>query len=471
MTAPHTTSPHQYTVETIDYKPLSLLAVAGLVVSVIYGVVLVVTALAALFKHEPFFLPGWLLAVPIGAAVLSGAALWHIQKSEGTRAGTKLAKWGLWISIVLGLCYITYHTVARKAIENQADNFMTEKGPDSGFFPRLQSGDVNTAFLYTLTSFERTNAQPDKQDKMEARYDQPNPANPKGRLTSFRDSALVRAIQQAGTVKFEDRGVLNWTYENGSHKIERKYRITTDEAVYEVTFLITSLEPEAEGDKRKWKVEWNYQAPLEPHSRTPLGQKRIGLRQRAFDFLADPKTGWFPSLRSRNGLQFYLLTLRPGERPEAKARVETTLGAMGVANAVPFGLSDAGKFFGTKRLEEQFSRGKKEEREFLSKIKDALAKALEPERLPSLTIKIQPDDQARCEIKNGELHITYSFETAVYLSDKGGQLGVVLLGTVVVAAREDLDPNAADADQQFRVLSAEFTKAVPLQSRGPGGGP
>src|SRR5262249_57105995 len=94
--------------DVIDYKPLSLLAVAGLAVAVVFTSVVLVSAVIALLKGEPFFLPEWIVVVPLGAAVLSGLGLWEVSSSEGTRAGAALARWGLWISILVGVGYFTY---------------------------------------------------------------------------------------------------------------------------------------------------------------------------------------------------------------------------------------------------------------------------------------------------------------------------------------------------------------------------
>src|SRR5438128_1745040 len=94
--------------DTIQYKPLSLLAVAGLIVAGLFAVILLVNAGAAFFKGEPFFLGGVVIAVAMCGAVLSGLGLWQVATSEGTRAGAAIAKWGLGISIVGGLGYFTY---------------------------------------------------------------------------------------------------------------------------------------------------------------------------------------------------------------------------------------------------------------------------------------------------------------------------------------------------------------------------
>jgi hypothetical protein len=491
MAAPNTTQTPAAPAETIDYQPLSLLAVAGLALGVVYGVILAITGIAALLKAEPFFLPGWLLFVPLLAAALSGAGLWEIYNSEGTRAGGKLARWGLGLSIVLALCYITYTTFTGLAIVSQANRFMLEKGPDAGFFPLLIQGDkvdARTAFYLTLTGPERLNVRPTNERDME-RFDQPNPQNMRGRLTTFLESPLVRSIRQAapGTVKIEPLDVRDWSYDNGAYKIERKYRITTDEAVWEVPFTISSLEAEAEGGKRKWRVEPNpFMNPLEPVSWTPLGQTRAGLRKSSFDFLSDPRYGWFTNLRMRRGVEFLLATRTPAERPAWKARLVTTpiVATAGVAAAptepkavdrllakLPssyLGLDEAAQFFKTDGLRVPGAP----DATIPTKIREALAKTLEPERLPSLVVKMQEDKFVPCAVEKGRLQVSHEFEMLVTISLEQRPLNIVLLGRAVVVGPENLDPNAAGADQQWRVDSVEVFRAVPVSPKqGPPGGP
>jgi hypothetical protein len=498
MAAPNPTYTQPIAVDTIDYKPLALLAVAGFVFSLIFGVLLVFSMVVALLKGEPFFLPGWMLVFPIGGAVLSAAAMWQISNSEGTRAGTKLAKWGLLLS-VFGLVYVTYQTFTGLAIVSQANRFMLEKDPDSGFLPRVKGSDVDlkTAFLYWLKANERANARADSEKDMQ-RFDQPGPQSPKGRLTVFMDSPLVRIIRQASpdTVKFEALEVKSWSYDNRAYKVERKYRITTEEGVYEVPFIITSQEAEAQGEKRKWQVEWQVNAPLQPITRTELGLKRNGFRQRTFEFLAHPSTGWFPSLRAKDGVKFFLDTEPPAVRAEWKDKVLRVLAstpvvaAAGTAAALQdakaaeellkkmpameaqaadsvlkstlkgyMGLEDAAKFFGTDKLRFPFDP------KSLPLVQDALAKTLAPEKRALLVIKIQPDEYAPCEVKNGQLHVTHDFEFLVFITKEGMRGEVVVAGKVVVVAPDNLDLNAPGADQQFRVQSAELLRALPMMGK------
>lgn len=481
MTATNPMYTQPVTADTIDYKPLALLAVAGLAFSIIYGVVLAITAVAALFKGEPFFLPGWMLMVAIAGVLLSAAALWQIHNSEGTRAGTKLAKWGLWLGII-PLCYITYHTVTGMAILSQANDFMLDK--ENGFFYLLQGDErkVRTAFLFTLTWNERAGAHVDSERDMQ-RYDQALPQNPRGRLTGFLECPLVRVFRQSppGSITVEAMSVKEWTFENRAYKIERKYRIKTEEAEYEVPFLISSLEAEVEGEKRKWKVEWGFNLPLQPVMFTPLGQKRVGIRQRSFDFLAASKTGWFSYLRNKRGLEFFLDTQHPSERMKLRTEVaaikEGTLLAAVAGPAAPVqdaksaealvksflptyrGLSDVLKVFATDKL--RFPARP----DLLPKVQSTLARTLEPEKLSLLNAKLQLDEQAPVEVKNGRLYVTHEVEIPIYLGETGGKFDVVVVGKVVVMAPDTFDPSVPNADQQWQVYSAEFTRAVPIATK------
>ena len=70
-----------------SYSSLSLLALGGLAVAVVYALVVLVGAAVALFDRMPWILPTWSLAVPVAAVVLCWAARVQIQNSEGALTG------------------------------------------------------------------------------------------------------------------------------------------------------------------------------------------------------------------------------------------------------------------------------------------------------------------------------------------------------------------------------------------------
>src|SRR5947209_7913674 len=80
------------------YRPLSLLALAGFLIALLYTLLVVVGALVSFLKGNPLLGPlivplSWLL--PLAGGVVSAVAWLKIQRSEGTRAGTALAVWGI----------------------------------------------------------------------------------------------------------------------------------------------------------------------------------------------------------------------------------------------------------------------------------------------------------------------------------------------------------------------------------------
>jgi hypothetical protein len=384
--------------ETIDYKPLSLLAVAGLLVAALFTVLLVVGAVAAQVKGEPYLEPilvgTWAFALPIVGAALSGLALWQIYNSEETKAGAKLAKWGLGLSLITGLGYFTYQSVTELAVVQQANRFLMEKDEGSGFFPRLQgtAADVRTAYLYTLNIADR-NVRIDSPEDIK-RLDLPTPNNPKGLLTQFLESPLVQALEiaQPGTVKVEPLAVRGWTFEGRSYHVARLYRITTDEAVYEVPLTVSSIEPIGEGEKRKWRVDWDKQpgTALQPISRTDLGYKRSSLRRQAQEFLSDSKSG----------------------------------------------LRD--------------------------KVLDAVKTKLPPNRLLRLVHRVVPDDMAKCTISdNGEVLVTYQVE-AFPSVEYGGQRkepDILLLLNAIAAAKPAPNPSEA---KQWYLKSVDYVRSIPI---------
>jgi hypothetical protein len=472
--------------ETIDYKPLSLFAVAGVVVAAVYVTLLLIGAVAAYFKSEPFFEPlflgAWGIVLASAGAVLSALGLWEIHNSEGTRAGTLLAKWGLALSLVPALGYFTYQSFTELAILQQANRFILEKDEGSGFLPRLQGteADFRTAFLYTRDVGDR-GVRPEN-DEAFKRFDAPLPQNPRGFWTQFSESPLVRAIRGAapGTVKVEPLAVRNWAFENRAYHITRLYRISTDEAVYEIPLTVSSIEPIAEGEQRRWKLDWqpHYGGQLQPLARTDLGFKRQPLRQRAFEFLSDPQTGWFTQLRFLNGPGVYLGTRLPADRPELEARMaailaRTPIVAISGGAAVPPHSPRAEELLRSYFLPDYWPLSKLAENfkvesmrgwdpVLLAKAKAAATQALAPERLSQLALRVLPDEQAPWEQRNGEVLLTYQVEMVLY----GGQKGMpdlLLLLKAVVAASEGLDPTAADAGQAWRVKSVEFVRALPIQ--------
>jgi hypothetical protein len=487
------------TTETIQYKPLSLLAIAGLVLAVLFTIILALFVADAWSRGQPIFLPGLLLLLPLGGIALSLLGLWEIKNSEGTRAGRRLAVIGFWLSLLAGGGYFTMQTVTGMAIIQQSNRFMTEKDVDSGFFPRLQSSDVDarTAFLFTLGKNERSGVSPLNERDME-QFDMPNPQSPKGLLARFMESSLVRAVRECapGSLKVEPGAVKDWTYDAGAYKISRTYQVTTDDGVWEVPMQLTSIEPEAEGEKRKWRVDWNVSAPLTALNLTEKGKTKQGLRRSAYAFLAKQDTSILENLRLRRGLEVYLMEQRPLERKELQQRAaaleqrtplvallgaslpapepveEEKLRQIFLPRYVPLAdfakpeISGPGKATLDLTGLRTFSFLQKE----LPTIRAAAVQAFSQEKLPMLAAKMLDEQFPPITFKDGEVTVIYPFEVSVPSALKGesGELKPVMLkmfGRITVSASDKLNYESASADQEWRVVSIALVRAVPVMGK------
>src|SRR5262249_31610009 len=102
------TTPEPAGAET-GYRPLSGLAIAGFALAILYALVVLVSTVVGLIQGLGFFLPNELLLAPIAGAILCFLGQRQIRRSEGTKAGLALARWGLWLSVFTGLGYFSYY--------------------------------------------------------------------------------------------------------------------------------------------------------------------------------------------------------------------------------------------------------------------------------------------------------------------------------------------------------------------------
>src|SRR5436309_2834297 len=106
------------------YRPLSMLAVAGFGLAVLYAVIVVGGGLISFFIRAPWLLSFWAVLLPLIAFAVSWVALQRIRDSEGTLGGESLAKTGVGLSVVFGLTYASYYTATRFAKIQQATSFV-----------------------------------------------------------------------------------------------------------------------------------------------------------------------------------------------------------------------------------------------------------------------------------------------------------------------------------------------------------
>ena len=271
--------------EPVVYKPVSGLALVGLILSLLFAAVVLVSTAVALAQGAPLYLAGWVLGIAVAAALMSFIAQLRIRNAEGTLAGLPLARWGLWVSVLVGVTYFVYSWVTGLALAKQANDFLLVKADDdSGFLPRLLNArknqtDLYHAFLLSLPATSRGGSKPDREDQMLFQFDQSNPEGGPGQISSFRTHPLVLALSRdPAAVTIEPLRVLEWKYEQNSYHVYRNYRFTTPEAVIEHVIPVQSTEGVAQGDQRKWFVALVKTKTLNSVKFTPVGNNLMALR-------------------------------------------------------------------------------------------------------------------------------------------------------------------------------------------------
>jgi hypothetical protein len=244
------------------YRSLSGVALAGLLISCLFGGVVAVSALMAIVQGAPFFFPNWVLFIALAGFLVSWWGINDIRNSEGTKAGQKLATCGMVISVVTGAGYFAYSYFTGVALKQQAVAFLLNLEDDSGFFPHLQKAaqdpiELNRAFLLTLPAPNRAGARPDDEAALIRNHDRSKSEGSPGDLTQFRTDPLVKNIVLGGaSTTIEPLGVQSWKYENRSYHVTCLFRILTPEAEVSLAVPVRSTEPEGEGQIRQWFVDW-----------------------------------------------------------------------------------------------------------------------------------------------------------------------------------------------------------------------
>jgi hypothetical protein len=472
--------------DALVYRPLSGLAIAGLALSLVYTVMVVVSAAAALIEGAPFFLAGWTVLLAVAGAGLSLLARWRIRTSEGTRAGLKVAQWGLWLSVVSGLGYTAYAMATAAAIKQQANRFLTEPGEDAGFFPHLQKGEVNAAFLLTQTPSRRSGSNPGDDEKMRRQFDTAlGPNSPTGMLTMFADSPLVRLFEQARLTKdpvtVEPAAVRGWGYEAKGYKVERTYSIGVGTQAPEVTveLLVTvkSVEAEGTGAGRKWFVDWSQSYILKTQD-SPAGLKINQLRWDARGFV----DAWLAKLNQGQRAQAFLDTLDAPERAAANKHLAasgaTRVWALPVGLAVP--LPPVTVPLDSALADRLFVPGFDQFLRSQPYLKAGGLRTLAAKDLPGiradferafqevgdtrqpLKVTIEDPKVALWEMTgDGRLQISHRFQIPLVQGGPGLPAGFLGKGRIVVHTPVPGDPRRVEFTPAWRLVSVELDRAVP----------
>lgn len=299
------------------YRPLSGLALAAIILSVLYGGFVALVLAAAWFMRGSPLVGFWSLVLPCAAIALGWAAKEQIRHSEGTRAGEALVTWSFIISFLFASIYAGIYVATYAGVGMQTNQFARD------WFKWIQKGQsgIGQAFLFTQSPDERQDVSPTDKKTLYQRYSAKG-ASGKGPLPAFLDSDLVNLLQRGGDdVTVDDLGIRSWEPNQAGYHVVRTYRLTTAEGQFDVQ---VGLRSDDRKSIRRWSII-NDETGLKGNSTlTPLGEAIRNWREEASAFAAR----WVEKRNQGDLLGLYLDSREAYERP----RLERTQQAHVIAN-------------------------------------------------------------------------------------------------------------------------------------------
>jgi hypothetical protein len=445
--------------EPETYRPLSLLALAGFVVAVLYALAVVVGGVVALLIRIPWLMPGWTFLIPVAALIVCWLARARIRNAEGTLGGQAFTVWGLRLSVVVGLLYAAYFSLAFFAIWLQAKDCANE------FFEQIKQGQTERAFLLGMGEDVKTvKAKSDEQvrDEVQGRFNTPAPGGP-GAFTFFRRNQMVRGLEPAGgEVRTVPTGVKELEYRQGGYRVVLTYHVVTPLAEFEAvieTFGRDSRPGEPKG--RQWQVvmqrgeTYVLPASVKP---TPRGE---GISQslslaRAF------ANSWQEKVNQGLWGEVYLDTLKPSERaPLRKGLLASRLaGTAPVAGLAPLGAADKAVRDLLDTHQARLAQSKLirlDEKTFWAspKHRDAILEAVRQPFPPAggggapFILHLVQAQAPLVHIEGGQITLRLDAELTYTARGEGGPSSYIVEGYMVVSADE------AEADNSPRVWRVE----------------
>ncbi len=296
------------TVET--YQPLSLLALAGFALAVIYSFIVLIGAAISLFGHFPWLMQYWTFLIPLAAVVICWAARTRIRNSEGTLSGLGFTTWGSRLAILVGLTYAAYYIFTFFAVRLQAIHYV------DSFFQDIKQGQLEQAFLLSQGVSSKGMSKKDLRDTVELRFNQAKGRpGAMGPFTNFRHDSFVRFIEMDGDkASVTPRGVVEWEYKQQAYHVVLNYHIATSLVEFDVKVDTVGHDPKpGEGKGRQWQlnVTSGFVTVL-PDSKkmTPQGEEFVRKAITAQNFVME----WTGIVNGSQWKEAYLDTLQPAER-------------------------------------------------------------------------------------------------------------------------------------------------------------
>lgn len=426
---------------TETYRPLSLLALAGFGIAVVYALVVLIGAAVALFSHIPWLMPFWTFLLPLAALVLCWAARSQIRDSEGTLSGLAFTTWGLRLAILVGLTYAAYYGATFFAVRGQAvdcaDNFLEQ----------LKQGREEQAFVLGLGIPVKEVDNADLRNTLELRYNMPSSApGSVGELTRFRQAQYVRFIEMAGDkANITLKGVSEWGHSKEGYRVVLKYHVATAMIDFDLNLETIGRDSKpGEPKGRQWQVvvpKSDTAIPPESRKMTPHGEEVMKKIRTAERFASD----WIEKINLQEGAKAAADTLPPSERSDVAK------------------LADAKKNLASGKLfridENRFWAGKQQKDEIKQRIRNTFQRGSPPFMLSLAQVMPLVREQDDRMTALFDVNLRYGEASAV-------KTQFIVQGQLVVTTQE---PDAANRSSawQIEALDIDSGRTPPEPSRPP----
>ncbi len=233
-------------VERTDYKPLSGLALAAIIVASLYTLIAGLLVVVGLISGKPVVIKGLLVLAIVGLALAIAGRI-AIQRSEGTRAGLGMTQVAWWLSILGGAGYAAYFLGTEVAIKQQSVDWAEQ------WFEALKQDDFPTAFVMSLAPPVRQGVDPSQEAGIEARF-----GGNRGTYTKFRNSPVIQFFKrnQPEDIGVDYQGQRAWRVDPNGYTVVQSFEILSPEGVSNYSVELQALESEELGE-RQWQIKPN----------------------------------------------------------------------------------------------------------------------------------------------------------------------------------------------------------------------
>jgi hypothetical protein len=299
------------------YRPLSIAALIGLVVAVVYALVVGGGCVVALINRTPWLLPAWTVIFPLLGVLVAWIARNQIQASEGTLSGLPMTKWAIGLCVGFGASYWAYYAATYLSVRQQAAA-AAEK-----WLEQIRQGNLEEAFKQTLRT-PRTESGAALREMIEIESNSPPDPRARGGFTGFSQAEYVRFLKGSEAPKpFKLLGIKKWDYEQGGYQVELNYRVNTEEAAFDLLVTVHGVWGKG-ARERYWYVNVERSGvDAAFHQFTAEGDKLLKRAESSQKFTA----AWLTNLARGAADQAYLDTLPP----EKRRKEQRTLGALHLA--------------------------------------------------------------------------------------------------------------------------------------------